>query len=352
MLVAIPTILASTYYGLIASDRYVSHVQYLVRGVNTRQAGGLGALLTTIGISRTADDTSAVQAFIQSRAAIEKLNEMMNLREIYGSPGADFLARYPRPWETDNFERLYWRTQSYISVLQDQATGITSLDVQAFRPEDARRVAAALLKLAEDMVNKMNERAEADAVTTAERELERARDAVVAAQTDLTNFRNQELLVDPSNFARVLLEGIGELSLERAQTQAEIDEKASLSPNSPALPPLQAKVDALTQKIFDERKKLAGDDAALADKVSSYERLTLLRDLADKRYGNALAALRSAQLDAQRQNVYIEEMVPPNLPDESTEPQRLRMIATVFVLSFAVFAVFWIITVGSKDHAQ
>jgi hypothetical protein len=28
------------------------------------------------------------------------------------------------------------------------------------------------------------------------------------------------------------------------------------------------------------------------------------------------------------------------------------MIATVFVLAFTIFAIFWIITVGSKDHAQ
>jgi capsular polysaccharide transport system permease protein len=45
-------------------------------------------------------------------------------------------------------------------------------------------------------------------------------------------------------------------------------------------------------------------------------------------------------------------MVNPNLPDEHTKPERLRLILTAFVLSFAVFSMIWIVSVGAKDHAQ
>jgi capsular polysaccharide transport system permease protein len=352
VLVFVPTIVASVYYGLIASDQYVSHAKYIVRGVQSQHAGGIGALLNTFGISRTADDTSAIESFMQSRAAIEKVAAIINLREVYGRPEADFVSRYPQFWRKDSFESLYEKTQEFITVLQDQSTGITTLEVAAFRPEDARRIAVALLNLAEEMVNQMNARAQSDAVSEAQREVIRARDDVVQTQKDLTAFRNKEFLVDPVRFAGLLLDAIGQLSLEQAQTRAQIDQTSRLSPTNPSLTSLQARADALEQKIIDERQKLAGNDSALADKVSTYERLTLLRDLADKRYSNALVSLRSAQMEAQRQQIYVEEIVAPNMPDESTKPERLRSILAVFVMSFAIFAVFWIINVGSKDHAQ
>ena len=128
-LVALPTALAGFYYGFVAADLYVSHVEYLVRGVNSHSTGGLGALLNTIGLSRAADDASAVESFVQSRGAVEKLNEVVNLREVYGLEDADFLARYPRFWELDTFERLYARMQGFIKISQDQTTGITTLEV-------------------------------------------------------------------------------------------------------------------------------------------------------------------------------------------------------------------------------
>ena len=43
---------------------------------------GLAHLLNTFGISRAADDTSAIESFIQSREAIQKLGETVDLREI------------------------------------------------------------------------------------------------------------------------------------------------------------------------------------------------------------------------------------------------------------------------------
>jgi capsular polysaccharide transport system permease protein len=351
-IVVVPTILASIYYGLIAADLYVSRAQYLVRGVDSHKSAGLGAILNTFGISRAADDTSAIESFIQSREAIQKLGETVDLRELFGRREADFWARYPRAWQKPTFERLYLKTQDYIAVTQDQTTGITSLEVSAFRPDDAHKVAATLLHLAEDMVNRMNARAQSDAITQAKSEVANARDEVVQTQADLTAFRNKELLVDPVSFAGVLLDAISQLSLERAQTQTQIDETTQMSPFNPGLGSLKAKVEALEKKIDEERQKLAGNDSAIAEKVSTYERLTLLRDLADKRYSSALVSLQAAQVEAQRQQVYIELIEPPNLPDESTKPERLRMIVTVFVISMAAFSILWILTVGSKDHAQ
>ena len=105
-------------------------------------------------------------------------------------------------------------------------------------------------------------------------------------------------------------------------------------------------------QIDQERAKLAGGSGSLAPIVSSYERLTLLRDLAEKDVAAAQGNLEAARQEAQRQHLYIQIPISPNLADESTEPERLRAISTVFVTGFAIFAFVWILMVGASEHAH
>ena len=351
-LVVAPTIAASFYFGLIAAPQYVSTTEYVVRGVDAHHASGLAALLNTFGVSRAADETSAIESFLKSRDVLERLNARIDLRAVYGSSAADWFARFPHFWERDSFENLFSYTRSFLTVTQDATSGVTKLEVAAFDPRSAEVIAAAMLAAASDMANNLNARAQADTVDDAKRELAEARDDVVKIQGELTAFRNNALLVDPLAFAGAMLQDIGALSLQRARAETQIAEAERLSPDNPSLEALKASAGALDKKVAEERAKLAGGSTALAGKVAGYERLTLLRELAEKRYGAALLSLQSAQDEAQRKRIYIEEIVKPNLPDEATEPERLRNVLSTFIVGFMAFSLLWILSVGSKDHAQ
>ena len=351
-LVAAPSLLAAIYWGLWAAPLYVSHAEYIVRGVEARRSSGLAQLLNTFGVSRAADETAAIESFLRSREVLTRLNAQIDLRAVYGAREADALARFPRLWERDGLESLYGYTRAHFEVSKESASGVTRLAVSAFDPASAQRIAAALLALAGEMANSLNARAQADGVETARRESEEARDALIDAQAELTAFRNRELMVDPLAFAGAMLQTIGALSLERARAQTQLNEAERLSPNNPALDSLKASAAALESRIGDERAKLAGDNSALAGKVAQYERLTLLRELAEKRYSAALASLEAAIAEARRKRIYIEEVVRPTAPDEPERPERLRATLSVFVVGFMAFSVLWILSVGSKDHAQ
>jgi capsular polysaccharide transport system permease protein len=351
-LVVAPTVVASLYYGLIAAPQYVSTTEYVVRGVDAHHASGLASLLNTFGVSRAADETSAIESFLKSREVLGRINTHIDLPAIYGSHAADWFSRFPRFWERDSFESLFAYTRSFLSVSQDAASGVTRLDVAAFDPHSAQTLAEAMLAAASEMANNLNARAQVDTVDDAKNELREARDDVVKIQGELTAFRNSALLVDPLAFAGAMLKDIGALSLQRAQAETRIAEAERLSPDNPSLGALKANAGALDKKVDEERAKLAGGATALSGTVAGYERLTLLRDLAERRYGSALLSLQTAQAEAQRKRVYIEEIVKPNLPDEATEPQRLRDVLSTFVVGFMAFSLLWILSVGSKDHAQ
>ena len=349
--VVAPTLLSAVYYGLWAAPRYVSETQFIVRGIHGAGAApGLEGLLQALGVARSTDDSNAVLNYLVSRDAVAGLESALPLRKMYARAEADAPARFPRPFMSDSFERLYWYYNDRVVVYPDTDTGIITIRAQAFRPGDAQAIARQLLLQAEALVNAMNARLEADTVNSAETAVAEATKVVLAAQDEVSRFRNSQIVVDPSENAVAQLSTITDLSGEVDQVLAQIAQNNKVSPSNPVVATLKAKADALAKQITAEEKALAGSREAVADKVSVYEHLTLLRSLADASLAAATASLDSARDDARRQHVFVEEIVAPNLPDEPTEPQRLRSVGTVFAVSVAGLAIFWLVSVGVREH--
>jgi len=202
------------------------------------------------------------------------------------------------------------------------------------------------------LVNAMNARLEADTVRSAETVVAEATAAVVDAHDEVTRFRNIATVVDPAQNAIAQLSTIADLSGQVDRVLAQISENGAISPTSPATAGLKAKADALAAQIDSEQKALAGSDSGVAEKVSTYERLILLRNLADGSLEAATASLTAARADARRQHVYIEVIAAPNLPDEATQPRRLRAVATAFAVSAASFSILWLLSVGVREHGR
>lgn len=349
-LVLAPTLLSALYFGLFAAGRYVCETAFVVRGVSSSRSSGLEALFRSFGIARTVDDTNIVETYLISRDALRDLAAALPLREMYARPEADALSRFPRPLLGDGFEPLYDYFQSRVRVVEDSERGLAHLFVEGFRADDAQKISRQLLAQAEAFVNTLNDRAQTDAVRYAQEEVDRAVEKVVVAQTDLTTFRNSAALVDPEKSSVAQVDLIAQLTSEREEIVAQLRQAEVLNPKSPSLPSLHARADALAQRVAAETDKLAGKAESLSGKVSTYERLSTLRTLADKTLAGDVVSLESAKQEASRQQIYIEEVVSPNLPDVAAEPQGLRAIAQVFFVTMSLLAVAWILSVGVREH--
>ncbi len=345
-----PTLLSGLYFGFLAAGRYVSETAFVVRGVSSSRASGLEALFRSFGIARTVDDTNIVETYLGSRDALRDLATALPLREMYARPEADLLSRYPRPMLGEGFEPLYDYFQSRVRVVEDSERGLAHLFVEGFRADDALKISRQLLAQAESFVNKLNDRAQSDALRNSQTEVERAVEKVVAAQNDLTSFRNAASLVDPEKNAVAQVDLIAQLTSERVEILAQIKQSESLNPKSPGILSLKARADALSQRIAAETDKLAGKAESLSGKVSTYERLSILKNLADKTLAGDVLSLENARQEALRQQIYVEEVVSPNLPDIATEPHRLRAAAQVFFVTMSLLAVAWILSVGVREH--
>jgi capsular polysaccharide transport system permease protein len=350
-IVGLPTLVAGVYYFAIASDLYLSEAKFIVRSPKQVQTSTLGALLQTTGLGRAADDTAAVQDFITSRDAVRKLEHQDDLRGVFGRPEGDLVARFPGILKRSDFEALFRRYDHFVSVETDTSTGVTSLQVKAFRPEDAQKIASALLTYSEQLVNELNERSRRDAVETAQREVDRAQERIARIQSQLTAYRVQQKMLDPKTTSAGVLELIGQMNGTLATSRTLLAELLKDSPNSPQIPLVKTRIASLEQLIAEERAKLSGENNSVVTKLTEYERLTLERELAEKALASAFTSLEAARIEAQRQQLYLEPIAQPNLPDYPLYPKRVASFTMVLVSCLVAYGIVWLLVVSAREHA-
>jgi capsular polysaccharide transport system permease protein len=350
-IVGVPTLAAGVYFFAIASDLYSSEAKFIVRSPKQVQTSMLGALLQTTGLGRTADDTAAVQDFIMSRDAVRKLEQQDDLRAILGRPEGDVVARFPGILRRTDFEALFRRYGYFVSVETDTSTGVTSLQVKAFRAEDAQKIATALLTYSEQLINELNERSRRDAVATAQSEVDRAQEQIARVQSELTAYRVQQKMLDPKTTSAVVLELIAQMNTTLATARTQLAELLKDSPNSPQIPLVKTRIASLENQIAEERAKLSGENNSIVTALTEYERLTLERELAEKALASAFTSLEAARLEAQRQQLYLEPIAQPNLPDYPLYPKRIASFSMVLVSCLVAYGIVWLLVVSAREHA-
>lgn len=350
VLFLVPTLIAAIYYGFIATDRYVSETRFIVRSVSKPAAEGAAAYLQDFGIVRANDDAFAIQDYILSRDAMHAIMRRIELRKVWTRDGADFWSRYGALEFGDSDEALYRYFRRRIQVEKNLESGITTVRVNAYRPEDAQRIAQLILELSEERVNNMNVRALRDSLATAEQATKEAARNLARASVDLTRYREATQLIDPSQSADATIERSSALEQELAELQVNLQTTLTRAPANPAIPALRQRIAALSAQISAQQGQLTGARSSLAGKLGDYERLEVESELAEKIYEAAQKQLNEARESAQRQQVFIERIAQPSLADEALEPRRLRYIFTVALLSFWAFLIFYLLLSGSREH--
>jgi capsular polysaccharide transport system permease protein len=343
--------LATIYFLFFAAERFESETRFVVRSPSNTTASQLASLMQGSSIVRSSDDAFIVHAYLGSRDIVRRLVGSGDLRERLDRPEADFLWRYPGPLRGHNEERLHRHMQWMTKVDYDFTTGITSLRVQAFRPEDAQALAEAMLKESELLINRLSERARTDAIAAAEREVESTRANARAAHGRITEFRNRVGMIDPNRVSVSALETISRLTLDMALTNAQLSEIAKSSPQSTQIGSLRNRISALDAQVRIEQQTLAGTSTSLAPLIADYERLTLEREFAERTFASALTSLEAARLDTQRQRLFLERISNPNSPDYARYPYKFLGILAVFAACMMIYGIGRRVFSDTVDHA-
>ena len=351
-IVGLPTLIAGVYFFAIASDLYSSEVKFIVRGPPKATVNALSAMLSSAG-SAVSEDTFAVHEYVMSRDAVRRLEREVDLRGLLSRPEGDLITRFPGIWFwRKDFEALYWTYKRFVSVEAETTSGVITLLIKAYRPEDAQRMARALLEFSEQLVNQLNERARQDSVGTFQREVDATEHKIATLQTELTAYRLQQKMLDPKSAALGPLELLSQMVAQQTNARAQLAEILKNSPNSPQIPLMQTRIASLDKLITEQRGKITGDTNSVATALTEYERLDVQKLLAEKTLASALASLQQAKLEAQRQQLYLETIAQPNLADYALYPKRVISFGTVVVSCLLAYGIAWLLIASVREHAS
>lgn len=351
--VVLPTSLSLIYFGLLATDVYVSESRFVMRSPQKPAVSGIGmALAGAAGLPSTGNEAFTAKSFVESRDALKSVDSKGEFRKAYEGDNVWFGERFGTLGFGQSFEDLYKYYLGKVTVESDTTTAISTLTVRAYSAEDARRINEQILRMTEATINKMNDRGREDMIRFATAEVDEAKEQARQAGAALAAFRNRRGVVDPEIQATAKLEMIGKLQEELITAKTQLNQLREFTPRNPQIAPMQNRIRTLNEEIEQQSGSLTGSNKSLAANSAQFQRLFLENEFADKQLAIALASLQEARNEARRQDTYVQRVAEPNLPDEPIEPRRLRGIIATLALSLLAWAIASMLVAGIKEHTQ
>ena len=349
--VVIPTALSAVYFGAIASGRYISDSSFVIYNPQQTNTGGFSSLLATAGLSHSSSGAYSVHDYILSRDALAELQRTLNYRHMVSNSRIDVFNRFGgvlAPYSS--FEELFDYYKKMVADNIDTVSNISTLRVTAYTAQDAQRVNANLLALGQGLINRLNAQANEDAVRFYKQDVAKAEAKVRAASLAIAAYRNRRGVFNPAPESALQLQLVSKLQDKLITEQTQLAQLVSSTPNNPQVPLLRKGIEALKQEITRQSAKVTGGSNSLASKASPYEQLVLTQTFAEKELAASLAALEQARITAQKQQLFVEVIAKPSLPDQAMEPKRVRGVVATLVVGLLVWGVLSVIIGGVREH--
>ena len=354
LIVAMPALLAIFYLWTRAADQYASDVAFSVR---TEEKGSaielLGGITELSGSSSS--DTDILFAYLKSQELVSRVDARVDLRSIWSrvSHKDDPMFAYDNSGTIEDLQD-HWERK--ISIIYDSGTGLIDLEVLAFDPQDALKVAQVVLDECAAMINSLSSIAQEDSIKYTRDELANAVERLKEARQALTTFRNRTQIVDPQIDTQNQMGLLVTLQQQLANALIEFDLlQDTTRDNDPRVTQAERRIEVINARIVSERRKLGlGDDGgsgeAFANLVGEYEGLIVDREFAETAYIASLAAHDAALAETRKQSRYLAAHVKPTLAEKAEYPKREKMLGLLLIFSFFAWSIVCLIYYSLRDR--
>jgi capsular polysaccharide transport system permease protein len=352
--IGLPMLLAALYYSLLASDRYVSTTVLTVRraGHEASSVNGLAMLLPGAA-AMSQEDTRYLREYLHSQGLLLRLDAELKLRQHYESAHTDLFHRL---WPDASQEQLleYWRRR--VEIALDEVSGLLSVRVQGFDPDQVQRINQALLREADAFVNDISHRIADEQLAFAKGELQRAEEQLTSTQRTLVEFQTRHRMLDPQADAQATGQRAAELRGRLTKLEAELATKrAFLNEDAPDLVTLKAELAAIHQQVGRETQSATANGSAAGGEALNrlavtFHDIKTRAALADGAYRSALTAVEATRIEASRKVKSLVVIEPPTRPQTAEFPRRLYELSTLLLLCLAVFGIAHLAIATVREH--
>ncbi|MBX9909773.1 MAG: hypothetical protein K2Z25_13805 [Beijerinckiaceae bacterium] len=341
--VALPAFICLLYLVFVAAPQYVSESRLVVRGSLEKvglESIGQAAALSALNNSQEAH---VITDYIRSARIVADLSQEFDLKQIFAGTPLDIVWHLPTDASQDRLIR-YWQRMASAEV--DSTTGIVTIWIHAFRPEDAQALNRAVIKLSETLIAGFAQKMRTQRLEEARTDSQAAQADINALLTTLEAARRREGTLDPQLTAESLAKLVAKLRDERATMVAARETAAArLSQGAPTLALTDERIKALDLQIeavlgmATDAKTQPGSNNDLLSAGSLFDTLQIRRELLSGRVARAETALTQARQDTIRQQVFVEVFMQPTLGETNDHPRPLQMTLLVLLGLGAIWTI-------------
>jgi BexC/CtrB/KpsE family polysaccharide export inner-membrane protein len=330
VLFVLPVVAALLYNFVIATPRYVSQMAFVVRSIDSSRER-----ISLSGISQsniTADNSEIIADYIKSRDLLHVIDKDQFVTRMFRGEKVDYFSAFPTALSGASREMFHRHFLGYIDVAFNRATNITHIEIQAFDPLAAQRIASRVLKASELKVNQLNSRIRSNLVQGAEREVALASANLADTLSRLAAVRNRNAVLEPKLQSGAAIKLASAAAAELSDAEVQLSQTMRAAPASPLIGQLLARRASLEKELARLTSAAAGGPNSLAARMRSYEALDAQREIAEKRLMAASLSLVRARDSAGRQQLYISRISEPSVPDEPLYPRAwVNLLLTALI---------------------
>ncbi|MFN5163560.1 MAG: hypothetical protein ACK55H_07820 [Cyanobacteriota bacterium] len=354
-LLVLPILASGIYFYGIASNRYVTRADFVIRKAEDADATGNGGpLVSLLGRSNQAsiEDGRYLKTYLQSPQVLNDLNRSYNLERAYAPPGSDPFAGLKRG--TSREKRLnFFKKQ--VSVSLDELSGAIVLRTVGLTPKASLDLNRFMLSRSEQFVNRLNQDISLKQLGFAEDELLRARIRLEQAKNALLAYRNANSVIDPKAEADLASQTISKLQEQLVELRVELAtlKRKFKDPNEPEVAAVADQMKELEKQITSERKSMVSSKGRdLNRKAADLVKLESDVTFATDSYKIALSSVEKARVESQRQQKFMALLSAPQLPEDPQNDWRTKGFFTVVAACAVGFSLTKFVLGMQASHRQ
>jgi capsular polysaccharide transport system permease protein len=335
--VLLPAFAAGLYYYTIATPLYATRAEFIIQQADNPLAGGMGGLLRGTSLA-TSQDSIAVQGYLQSREAMQRLDADMGFRAHFSQPDIDAIQRLDPAATEEAAYRVYKRN---VKISYDPTEGIIKMEVRATDPATAQKFSEALISYAEEQVDHLTQRLRGDQMKGAQEAYDSAETKMMEARKRMVELQQNLKVISSEVEVTLIATQIGALETQLTTERLSLEQmRQNENPNEARMAPIVQRIKALEGEIANLRANMtedSGDGMSLAQVQSDL--LVAQADVQTRQMllAQSLQSMETSRIEANRQVRYLSVSVKPVAPDEATYPRAFENTMVALMLFAGIY---------------
>lgn len=351
---AVVWLVYALYLILWAAPRYESTSQLVIKtsdGGNSYDPTSL--LMSTVSDAPLSTDSILIETFILSQDMFHYLVDEHDLLVHYNSDEADLFSRLSPDADRETMFQYYL---DHIEVTVDSESAVIELKTQAFTPEYAQVLNAAIIERAEAFINNINNDLAKSKLSFAKGEHEVVENKLEDIKKELLAFQSKYNVLDPSAEGAASQQIAFSLEATLAQKQAEMRTMSGMmSEIAPEIRTLKRQIEALEDAVKKQKSDLnsasvnADSNISLTELMAQYSDLQVQLQLAIQAYSSSLMTLENTRVKAYEKIQHLVTVQSSTLPEDNTYPRIIYNLTLLGVVLFLVYGIGRIVVATIKE---